>query len=178
MVENEKDTRHEQVMAVARAMMAAARTAPKGRGIDNLEIVTVSGDDLARLAEDMRAYGERADHQFFIRDAANVETAEAVVLIGTRLAVFNLNCGYCGFETCAEKLEAQDIPCAFNLNDLGIALGSAASIAADNRIDNRVMYSVGHSALALGLLPECRAAFGIVLNCTSKSPFFDRPTHN
>lgn len=172
MIENELDTRREHVLSVARAMMAAARTAPKARGVDNLQIAAVYGPGLRKLAKAMRQHGEQTGLAFFLRDADNVEQAEAVVLIGTPYIPLGLNCGYCGFPTCADK--GADIPCIFNTNDMGIALGSAASIAADNRIDSRVMYSVGRAALELGWLPEARAAFGIVLNCTGKSPFFDR----
>ncbi len=176
MIENEKQSRSAHVISVACGMMSAARTAPKARGVDNLEIIAVWGDDLHPLAEQMRRYGSEREMAFFERDAANVEEAQAVVLIGTRYAPFGLNCGFCGFDTCAAKVERMPAaPCAFNTNDLGIATGSAAAVAADNRVDSRVMYSVGKAALNMGLLSECRAAVGIVLNCTGKNPFFDRP---
>ncbi len=175
MIENEKQSRQAAVLAVARDMMTAARTAPKGKGVDNLEIITLSGDDLPRLAAEMRRYSERSGMKFFLRDANNVEAANAVVVIGTRLGVFRLNCGYCGFPTCeAKTAAAPDAPCAFNTNDLGIAVGSAAAVAADRRIDNRIMYSAARAALDLGLLGDCRAAFAILLSCTGKNPFFDR----
>ena len=175
MIRNELETRTEQVLSVARAMMAAARTAPKGRGVDNIEVVTISGGDLDALAAQMRDHAERSGMAFFVRDAGNVEQSEAVVLIGTHIEAMGLNCGFCGFPTCAEKNKYEGVPCTFNSNDMGIAIGSAAAIAADNSIDSRVMYSIGKAALELGWLPQCGAAFGIVLSCTSKSPFFDRP---
>lgn len=174
MILNEKNSRREEVLAVARAMMAAARTAPKGKGTDNLEIITLSGEDLSRLAAEMRNYSERSGMKFFLRDAENVEHAEAVVLLGTRYGIFNLNCGFCGFPTCREKEEFPAVPCAFNSGDLGIALGSAASVAMDNRIDSRIMYSAARSALDLGLLEDCKAAYAILLSCSGKNPFFDR----
>lgn len=177
MVFNEKQTCHEQVLAVARQMMAAARTAPKGKGIDKLEIIAVDGDDKQRLADEMRRYSERTGIKFFLRDALNVEQSEVVVVIGTSYGIFNLNCGFCGFATCTEKEEHPQIPCVLNTNDLGIAIGSAAAVAADQRIDNRVMYSVARAALDLGMLPGCSAAFGIVLSCEGKNPFFDRTAH-
>ncbi len=173
MIENELTTKETQVIATARAMMAAARTAPKGKGFDQLEIITVYGDQMRDLAEQMRRYAETSGYGFFLRDAQNVEQAQAVVIIGTTYAAFGLNCGFCGFPTCADKAD-DGIPCAINTNDLGIAIGSAAAVAADHRIDSRVMYSVGRAALDLGWLAECRAAFGLLLSCTGKSPFFDR----
>jgi len=174
MILNETKSRHEQVMQVARAMMAAARTAPKGKGVDNLEIVTVEGGDLARLAAKMHDYAEELNRMFFHRDAQNIEASEAVVLIGTRIAALGMDCGMCGYATCAEKNTHQTCPCAFNMNDLGIAVGSASAVAADNRLDSRVMYSVGLSAQRLGMISGCHAVFAIPLACTGKSPFFDR----
>lgn len=38
MILNERDSRHEHVLNVARQMMTAARTAPKGKGIDIIEL--------------------------------------------------------------------------------------------------------------------------------------------
>ncbi len=174
MIINETENRTEQVLAAAKAMMAAARTAPKGKGIDRLEIITVYGDDLLRLAEEMRRYSEKSGFRFFLRDADNVEQAEAVVLLGTTYGIFNLNCGFCGFPSCAEKEKHPAIPCALNSGDLGIAIGSAASVASDHRMDSRVMYSVGRAALDIGMMGECKAVYGILLSCNGKNPFFDR----
>ena len=59
--------------------------------------------------------------------------------------------------------------------DLGIAIGSAVSVAADGRIDNRVMFSVGKAAMSLGMLGrEMALVFGIPLSASGKSPYFDR----
>ena len=37
MILNERDTRHEHALQIGRQMMTAARTAPKGKGIDIIE---------------------------------------------------------------------------------------------------------------------------------------------
>jgi uncharacterized ferredoxin-like protein len=45
----------------------------------------------------------------------------------------------------------------------------------DNRVDNRIMFTVGKAVLELGLFePEVRLIYGIPLSATSKNPFFDR----
>ena len=51
MILNERDSRHEHVLNVARQMMTAARTAPKGKGVDIIEIAMVTGDDLKVLSD-------------------------------------------------------------------------------------------------------------------------------
>ncbi len=172
MIQNERDTRHEHVLHVARQMMTAARTAPKGKGIDVIEIALIEGDDLKVLANDMRALAEEIGHKFLLRDANNVEESECVVIIGTREQPLGLNCAHCGFPTCEARTPG--VPCAINSVDVGIALGSACATAADLRVDTRVMMSVGRSAQRLDILKGCRQVYGIVVSASSKSPFFDR----
>ena len=51
----------------------------------------------------------------------------------------------------------------------------SVSVAADHRVDNRVMYTIGQAALDLGYLPEeYRIVMGIPLSATTKNIFFDR----
>ena len=123
MIQNERDIRHEQVLDIARQMMVAARTAPKGKGIDTIVIALVSGEDIKVLADKKIAMDEEHGMKFFLRDADNILSAECIILIGTREQPQGLNCGHCGFATCAERSEG--VPCALNSVDVGIALGSA-----------------------------------------------------
>ena len=83
MIQNERDIRHEHVLHVARQMMTAARTAPKGKGIDIIEIAMIEGEDLQKLSDQLIALSEEKGMKFFLRDAENVLSAECVVLIGT-----------------------------------------------------------------------------------------------
>lgn len=164
------------VMQVAEAMCIAARTAPKARGVDNLVTAIVADPpEKEALAAAMRTFSEEIGAPFFARDAQNLLDADACVIVGTRLERLGIpGCNLCGFEGCAAN-EAAGARCAYNASDLGIALGSAVSLAADHRVDCRVMYSIGLLAVRLGLLgEEVRIAFGIPLSVTGKSLFFDR----
>ena len=178
MLINERDTRRERLLQVANEMMTAARTAPKGKGLDIIEVATITGENIKQLSDAMLDYSEKSGLKFVLRDSANILNAEAIVLIGTKLQVHNLNCGYCGFETCAEKNEYPSVPCSINSVDVGIAIGSACSVAADHRVDSRVMFSVGRVAQELDLLPGCSNIYGIPISCSSKNPFFDRISTN
>lgn len=163
------------ILQAAELICIAARTAPKGKGKDLLVTALVGGAELHRLATRMRQIAARDQVAFFDRDAGNLEMAAVLVLIGTRKEPLGLpRCGYCGFVDCAAMGKAGGC-CAFNVGDLGIALGSAASRAADLRLDNRIMYSAGKAAIELGLLGEDVAiAYGIPLSVSGKNPFFDR----
>lgn len=55
MIINERDLRHQSVVEAAHRMMTAARTAPKAKGVDIIEIALVEErEDLEKLAEAMR----------------------------------------------------------------------------------------------------------------------------
>ncbi|NTU89559.1 MAG: ferredoxin [Actinobacteria bacterium] len=172
MIENERDIRHGQVLDIARNMMVAARTAPKGKGVDIIEVALVEGEDIARISKELVIMNGECGFKFFLRDSLNLESAECVVIIGTRSQAQGLNCGYCGFDTCASKGEG--IPCAINSVDVGIAIGAACSKAADYRVDTRVMFSAGLAAQRLAMLPGCGQVFAIPVSASSKNPFFDR----
>lgn len=172
MILTERESRHEQVLHIARQMMTAARTAPKGKGVDVIEIAMVTDEDIKRLSDEMVAIHEENGFKFFLRDADNILNAECVLLIGTREHAHGLNCGHCGYATCAER--PQGVPCAIVSVDVGIAIGSACATAADHRVDTRVMFSAGFAAQRLNILEGCRQVFAIPVSASSKNPFFDR----
>lgn len=172
MIKNQRDNRQEAVIQAGLRMMTAARTAPKARGLDLIEVAIVSGDDLNAISAEMLRLHEETGRPVFKRDSANILQGDALILIGTRRQPIGLNCGHCGFPTCGSKPD--EVPCAFNTIDTGIAVGSACSMAADMRIDTRVMYSAGMAAMRLDMLPGCSSVLAIALSATSKNPFFDR----
>ena len=163
------------LMRAAENLCVAARTAPKGKGKDLLVTAIVTEDDKKRLQQQMREIGGRDGVVFFLRDADNLEHAPVVVLIGTRKEPLQIPaCGFCGFVDC-DAMTSAGGTCSFNTGDLGIAVGSAVALAADLRIDNRIMYTAGKAAIELGLLgEEVKVAYGIPLGAKGKNPFFDR----
>jgi uncharacterized ferredoxin-like protein len=184
---NAGQAQHEAVKLAASLMAAAARTAPKARGLDSIETLILDGEDLEALAAAMEAkVGEkRGKIPSFARDAKNVRSAAAVLLIGVTGDPKNpkvpLDCGACGYAGCAEFIEAKKTDgedfrgpcCMFQLTDLGIALGSAAKTAGILNIDNRIMYTIGAAARRLKLL-DSDVIMGFPLSVTGKSPYFDR----
>ena len=113
---------------------------------------------------------------FFIRDANSILLLDVLVLIGTKINPIGVKqCGLCGFVDCNEKNKHPNNPCSFNTGDLGIAIGSAVSIACDSRVDNRIMLSVGKAVKELNLLgSDVKIIYGIPLSASGNSPFFDR----
>lgn len=171
----DQQVENQGLFSAAQQICMAARTAPKGKGKDLLVTAVVSGEEKAAISQQMRRIGEERNIPFFVRDAINIDAVELLVLLGTRKEPLGVpNCGFCGYADCAQMLEA-GASCGFNVGDLGIAVGSAVSRAADLRIDNRVMFTVGRAVLDLGMLDESvKIVYGIPLSVTGKSPFFDR----
>lgn len=172
MILNERNCRNEQVINAAKQMMIAARTAPKGKGVDLLETAIVTGEDIKILSDKMLELQKQNGMKFFLRDAENILHAECIMLIGTHEKEQGLNYGHCGFPTCASK--PHGVPCTLNSIDVGIALGSACSTAADLRLDTRIMFSAGLAAQALNWLEGCKMVMAIPISASSKNPFFDR----
>lgn len=173
---SEKNSKIRSIEDIARKMVIAARTAPKGRGADSFIFSIADQRDIKKISNKMQAIGRRYQAQVFLRDAKNILKSPYLVLLGTVVKPLGLRkCGMCGFRNCQEKDKNKDIPCVFNTGDLGIAIGSAVSIAADHRVDNRVLYTAGFAAMKLGLLgKDIKVAYAIALSADSKNPFFDR----
>lgn len=177
------------VMVVADLMALAARTAPKGKGEDTLEIRVLDKKTTKKLATRLEKLGAEKNIGFFIRDAKNLSLSDACVVIGSRGdTIAGINCGGCGFPTCTAFEKARNHKrgkespfggpnCVIRMADLGIAVGSAAKTAQIHNADNRILYSGGVAALDLGLLPDdCTVAYVIPLSATGKNIFFDRPS--
>lgn len=172
MIIEERQSREARVIEAGHRMMTAARTAPKAKGVDIIECCLLTGDDVKRLSDAMMELHEETGRPVYKRDSGNILNAGCVLVIATHSQMMGLNCGHCGFPACAEK--PQNVPCAFNSTDIGIAVGSAVATAADERVDTRVMFSAGMGAERLNLLPGCSQYLAIPVSASSKSPFFDR----
>lgn len=166
---------------IAQLMKVSATTAPKAAGKDSLVSKVVTGSEMRRIAEDMKAIGKERDDPRFIRDGKSLMESDALLLIGTKdHKGLGLDCGACGFERCEEFNGAEKVDfefrgpnCMLKLLDLGIALGSAAKTAAIHNVDSRIMYRIGVSARRLKFL-DATVIIGIPLSAGPKSPYFDR----
>ena len=183
-----EEVEREAVRMVAAMMASSARTAPKARGVDDIETMIVDASDLELLAGAMEDKAkEELPHlsSVFVRDAGNVRNSDRVLLIGVmgspKKIEQPLDCGACGYKNCeqllkARKREGKDFSgpvCMFQAMDLGIALGSAAKLASEFNVDNRMMYTIGAAAKKLRLL-DSDIVIGIPLSVTGKSIYFDR----
>lgn len=179
-----EDGEKEALLEAARFMLAAARTAPKTAGVDDIVTLIVYGNEKDFIAEKMEEIAVERKIKGFKRDAKNVRDSHAVVLIAVKGDKSSgLDCGSCGYERCQEFDKAEKKPgkdfigptCVFKALDLGISLGSAVKTASMLNIDNRMMYRVGTAASRLRLLPQATIIIGIPVSTKGKNIYFDRP---
>jgi len=163
------------VTHVVALMAAAARTSPKTRGVDNIRVLAIDDEPTKqKLIGKMKEIARTENRPGSERDANSIAASPAFLVIGVEANTAGLNCGFCGHDTC-ESLEAAKGVCAFNSVDLGIATCSAAAVAGQHHVDNRIMYSIGRACIRLGLFGDkVQQALGIPLSATGKNPFFDR----
>jgi uncharacterized ferredoxin-like protein len=178
-----KNGEREAVLEAAKLMLVASRTAPKTAGVDDILASIVYGKEKDSVAKKMEEMAEERRSEGFRRDAKNVRDSEAVILIGVRGGKnAGLDCGACGFKTCAKFEKAQKKlgrdfvgpTCLFKALDLGIGLGSAAKTASLLNVDNRIMYRIGTAASKLKMLPQATVIMGIPVSAKGKSIYFDR----
>ena len=177
MIFSEKQMEENAIMDTASRMCAAARTAPKARGVDNIIILVLTDSEKDALADKMDEINSReyeGTSNIFPRDAKNLRAAQALVLIGVKRTYAGLKfCSFCGFKNCDKCKEAGG-RCAYNMINLGIALGSAVSIAADDRVDNRIMYSIGKTVAEMNYTDDSVVWHGVPISISGKNTFFDR----
>lgn len=187
-ITSSKDIETDAILTVAKLMAASARTAPKGRGVDRIVTAIVIGVEKERIAEAMEKKMREKKNPItaFEQDAKALRDSPCALLIGVRGTMPKkpenpLNCGACGYSSCAEfikaeKRQGEDFTgpvCIFEAMDLGIAVASAAKTASEMNIDNRVMYTVGAAAKALRIL-DADIIIGIPLSTAGKNIYFDR----
>ena len=123
---------------------------------------------------------------FFRINGEQVKVSDATLLIGVEgHNPPGINCGGCGYATCAEMVKAvkekknknalsSGPNCVLKISDLGIAVGSAVKTAGIHNVDNRIMFSAGVVALQQGMLKGCSVAYGIPLKASGKNIFWDK----
>ena len=72
------------VAAVANLMALAARTAPKGKGVDTIVVRVLTNKEIKDLAARLRSLGEERNLQFFLRDAKNIAASDSCIVIGAQ----------------------------------------------------------------------------------------------
>lgn len=151
-------------------MAISARTAPKGKGEDFLDLKVLSSKKREELGKKMIKHGKKVDDPMWVRDGNCIREADGMLLIGTRDPLKEKRKGKGSGVDGDLFAESERIK---RYIDLGIALGSAAKTASILNLDNRIMYRAGEMARRMGLL-KALMVIGIPVSVSGKNIFFDR----
>ena len=164
----------EGIRAAAEMMAISARTAPKAKGEDLIELRILYGKDVEDLGKAMVKFGEDEKEPMWKRDGTCVLRSAAVLLVGVRDP---LSEGAKKPPSPPPKFKgdlfAEDERVKKCI-DLGIALGSAAKTASLLNLDNRIMWRPGEMARRNGLLPKALVIIAIPVSAHGKNIYFDR----
>ena len=186
----------EALRHVAQLCAVAAMTAPKSGGQLFLKgakpfietVIVEDRDTLKRLADWLRARGNKLRDPIWFRDADTAEKLDLILFIGLAKWYPPLyDCGACGYATCAEFLRAAphhhsegsdewEFPgpiCQLRCIDLGIAVGSAAKVASFNNVDARCQTRIAAAARHMGVI-EADLAVALSMSVSHKNIFFDK----
>ena len=155
----------EGVKEAAELMVISGKTAPKAKGVDNIEMAVICDrEELEKLASKME---EMADElgAFFKRDAMNIRNSDAVIIIGARNVDFKLKN--------PPDYKDIDLNKLMSIINLGIAIGSMAKMASIINVDNRIMYSAGLAAQRMKIV-DADYVLAIPLSVKGKNIYFDR----
>jgi uncharacterized ferredoxin-like protein len=160
------------IKAAAELMAISARTAPKAKGEDLIEIKVLYGEHVEELGKAMVKYGETENEAMWKRDGNCVLRSAAVLLVGVRDPLAGPKGAQGQKAKVKGDLFAEDERVKKCI-DLGIALGSAAKTASILNLDNRIMWRPGEMARRMGML-EALIVIAIPISATGKSIYFDR----
>ena len=165
---------NQHILNTARGMVATAITAPKAKGINNIQTKILIRQDIAPIIEEMEKISSEKALPFFKRDAENLKLTPVLVLIGTKISYRGIpNCGFCGNVDCSDN-KAKGGLCSYDITDLGIAIGQATAFALNNHVDHRVFFTAGKAAINLKILEECKLVYAIPLSVYGKNIYYDR----
>lgn len=176
--------KQDAIKASIALMAASAKTAPKSKGKDDLEIKYFNNKQELKkainyMASDKFVKETTGKKEFFIdSDTKVLKNAEGVLAIGVHTKKpMMMNCGKCGCKDCKEFIkmlaDKKDVNCMFKILDLGFAVSSACKTAADLNIDNRVMYDIGEALRKL-YMQDCDIVLAIAISIKGNNIFVDR----
>jgi uncharacterized ferredoxin-like protein len=186
----------EHLIDVAKLCIQATLKAPQITGRLKISTKIVTDDDLMPVVDVIGELAKIAhyahwDHQTFLQTLDDKDLP-LLLLIGADLTVsdLKLNCGACGFKTCADfnryakkMKDSQPIvrgpSCNWKMLDFSIACDWACAAAWQYNVENRILGSAGLAAQFLGLMPGCSTVMGLPLGPPRELVWYSREAmHN
>lgn len=184
------DYLQDHLVEVAKNIVLAIKKAPMITGKTPIEAEIIYGDDIVPILEVLEPIAKAAryvhwDYQT-IKGCYDKGESPVIIAIGGKVDKSNLawNCGACGFPTCKEfNAYAKDYSgggqlggpsCNWKILDYAIACDWACASAWQNKVDNRIMGSVGFALSALNFLPNSNTRLGLALGPARDMVYYSR----
>jgi uncharacterized ferredoxin-like protein len=187
-----EEDRKEAAQIAARMLLASAVTSPRVGGVGECTVHIIDDEcdieDLCQAIEEMSS--ENKSWEFFLRDAAMIRDADAVLVVTSLRSLTDpsdINCNLCGKLTCEYLRKEDKLPaepgvaytgplCTFRAMNISYAIDGIATQARNLGIDYGVYWSAGAAAIRMGILPKVTGfALAVAISVTEKSPFRDIP---
>lgn len=166
-------------------MAVAAHNSFRFGGKNSVKVISVGKDEMQEIAEycyslaDMSPLGAR-DGRFLME--LMKEPCGLLVLGEKRKSSFNYNCGACGYRSCADLNQAEEVEsltangpsCQFRNINLNIAANAAAAMAWRLGLHCRVFSTLGFAALAMGVIEDVDLVVSVSVSVAKQDPYFDR----
>lgn len=166
-------------------MGLAAHNSFRFKDRNGLKMVSVGGEDLEQIAEYCFSLGDMSP--LAARDGRHLvqlmkEPCALLVVGDTRKSEFNYNCGACGYRTCAELNQAEEVEsltangpgCLFKNININVAANAAAAQAHRLGLHCRVFSTLAFAALALEVITGVDLVISVSVSAAKKNPYFDR----
>ena len=184
-----KDYLQDHILEVAKNIVLAIHKAPQITGKTDIEVEIIWGKDLEPILAVLEPVAAAVryvqwDYETIKRCYQKGESP-VVIGIGTKVNSSNLawNCGACGFNTCKEfNAYAKTVgggqlggpSCNWKILDYAIACDWACASAWQNKVDNRIMGSLGFALGALNYLPNSNVKLGLALGPARDMVYYSR----
>jgi len=182
----------DHLLEIAKACGIAAAKAPTiTNQLDlKMEILTDTDNDLDDIHEVLATLGKTSAFQ--LHDAVVFKKLKELgkhpplLLLGADLTKPPLwDCGACGFKSCGDYIKyvstnkgtgigAYGPSCLWKVVDFGIACDYAAAAAAMHRVETRLLFSLGATALFLNRLEGSSFIIGMPVGPVGMNNWFDR----
>lgn len=166
-------------------MAIAAHNSYRFKDHNKLNIIVVGNEEMEQIAEYCFSLGDMSP--LAARDGRHVvqlikEPARLMIVGDKRKSPFNYDCGACGYRTCKEMNQAEEVEsltangpsCQFRNLNLNIAANAAASIAHRLGLHCRVFSTLAFAARSLEIIEGADLVTSISVSAAKKNPYFDR----
>ncbi len=170
---------------IVEMMAVAAQTSFRFSNRNTIKVVSLDKESMEEVAEYAYSLGDMsplaARDGRFLKELIK-EPSSLLIFGDKRKSDLNYDCGACGYRTCKELNQAEEIEsltsigpsCQFKNISLNVAVNAAASLAWRMGLQCRVFSTLAMGAFALEMIEDVHIVSSVAVSAAKVDPFFDR----